>query len=38
VRGIHPTIQDPKNTIITDQQKGSILALADVLPSVVIFL
>ena len=29
VRCIHPTIQDPKNTIITDQQKGSIPALAD---------
>jgi hypothetical protein len=37
VQGIHPTIQEPKNTIITDQQKGSIPALADVLPSVVIF-
>ena len=37
VRGIHPTIQEPKNTIITDQQKGSIPALADVLPAVVIF-
>jgi hypothetical protein len=34
---IHPTIQDPKNTIITDQQKGSMSALADVLPDVVIF-
>ena len=29
VQGIHPTIQEPKNTIITDQQKGSIPALAD---------
>ena len=34
---IHPTIQEPKNTIITDQQKGSIPALADVLPAVVNF-
>jgi hypothetical protein len=31
------TIQEPKNTIITDQQKGSIPALADVLPDVVNF-
>ena len=37
VRRIHPTIQEPKNTIITDQQKGSIPALADVLPDVVNF-
>ena len=37
VQRIHPTIQEPKNTIITDQQKGSIPALADVLPDVVNF-
>ncbi len=37
VQGIHPMNQDPKNIIITDQQKGSISALADVLPAVVNF-
>ena len=37
VKNIHPSIDDPRNTIITDQQKGSIPALNDVLPGVVNF-
>ena len=37
VKNIHPSIDDPRNTIITDQQKGSIPALNDVLPCVVNF-
>ena len=37
VKTIHPSIDDPRNTIITDQQKGYIPALNDVLPGVVNF-
>ena len=37
VKNIHPSIHDPRNTIITDQQKGSIPALNEVLPGVVNF-